>query len=706
MANASWRSSAKNALSMLIGWQTLPALIIVLYLLVGIFGPTLAPFDPNRGTISHRLCPPLAIDALTIAQHPASRSTECSAANVLGTDHNGRDIFSRLLHGARTSLSVVGPSVVLGTTLGTLVCAVINGWRTKARLIAYLITSVTIVPLGIFLSSGLRAMGILYVIFWSGEGVDWVALTVLSSASSVITLAIVVIAYRYDETCRSGWLASADVDTDFPNYSCGRKLHRQIVALAPWIVFASITSAALVFLGYVTISATLTEIGWSFVNYHPFYPFEHIGMYGLFVPLVLIPIAFVSLATWWVVHGLLSRFKSTSMLVPSTDRDLEAVSDEQLSVCSMSTDEDSDHAGMQTIEDEAALASTDPAQNMNRRRWLLTIVAIGMAAVVIRFGYADALPIIRELGQDWTSDHYQSALARSLQERDEAMNCAYDLRSRIDASRSSSEQLEIDAGQSCLDLYFQQRNAPTHRWTINYAMRFLSRTLTLALIGCIVSAALWAVASTSTNATRGVIGACVVLVAMTGLTMTFAHPGWILATGWLDPMAARFLSVVRDFSVGLGVCYLTIAIAKPTIRFEKVMPKLDVLYNWASFFVPCTLLTSGLLILFHYRFPSYLLFDDDSLSVIVDPSPEQIYYLAGFPIRYWLWTYWFALIGYAGIVFGFFAAAIWGFRRFVRSAVNGVDSTPVNLENPSRAQIRSRERGYCRLRGYDGGARE
>ena len=76
------------------------------------------------------------------------------------------------------------------------------------------------------------------------------------------------------------------------------------------------------------------------------------------------------------------------------------------------------------------------------------------------------------------------------------------------------------------------------------------------------------------------------------------------------------------------------------------------------------LLTAGLLAVFHYRFPANLLFIDHTLAVIVDPTENEIYISTGLPIRNWLWTYWFALIGYATIVFAFFYAAISGFRRF------------------------------------------
>ena len=49
---ATWWSVAKNALSGLKGWQAVPAAVIAFYCFLGIFGPVLAPFDPNRGTIS------------------------------------------------------------------------------------------------------------------------------------------------------------------------------------------------------------------------------------------------------------------------------------------------------------------------------------------------------------------------------------------------------------------------------------------------------------------------------------------------------------------------------------------------------------------------------------------------------------------------------------------------------------------------------
>jgi dipeptide transport system permease protein len=83
--------------------------IVLLVLLMAAFAPLIAPYSPNETDASVFLTPP----AWTAAG---------SSAHWLGTDAIGRDILSRLIHGARLSLAiglaVVALSVVLGTVLG------------------------------------------------------------------------------------------------------------------------------------------------------------------------------------------------------------------------------------------------------------------------------------------------------------------------------------------------------------------------------------------------------------------------------------------------------------------------------------------------------------------------------------------------------------------------------------------------------------
>lgn len=82
--------------------------ICVLLVLMAIFGPYLAPQDPTVTNI---------LDS----------SASPSSAHWLGTDGLGRDVFSRILWGARLSLLGAGLVVVLATTAGTTV-AILSAW--------------------------------------------------------------------------------------------------------------------------------------------------------------------------------------------------------------------------------------------------------------------------------------------------------------------------------------------------------------------------------------------------------------------------------------------------------------------------------------------------------------------------------------------------------------------------------------------------
>jgi peptide/nickel transport system permease protein len=76
--------------------------LIILIVLSAIFAPLIAPFDPNMSSMAHRLKP------LFYRNH------------LLGTDEEGRDIFSRILYGGRTSLMVGIVPVVIATVVGGL----------------------------------------------------------------------------------------------------------------------------------------------------------------------------------------------------------------------------------------------------------------------------------------------------------------------------------------------------------------------------------------------------------------------------------------------------------------------------------------------------------------------------------------------------------------------------------------------------------
>jgi peptide/nickel transport system permease protein len=86
-------------------------IIIVLYLLSAVFADQLTVYNPTRGDLRLRHIPP-AWEAGGDWSYP------------LGTDSQGRDLLTRIIYGARVSLSVgilsVGISVIVGILLGTL----------------------------------------------------------------------------------------------------------------------------------------------------------------------------------------------------------------------------------------------------------------------------------------------------------------------------------------------------------------------------------------------------------------------------------------------------------------------------------------------------------------------------------------------------------------------------------------------------------
>src|SRR5699024_6320444 len=89
-------------------WRTPLAIVGVVialaWVVIAIFAPWLAPHDPLAQDLP-RLTPP-------------------GEASVLGTDALGRDVFSRLLAGARVTMPYALLMVVCATVIGTLIGAV------------------------------------------------------------------------------------------------------------------------------------------------------------------------------------------------------------------------------------------------------------------------------------------------------------------------------------------------------------------------------------------------------------------------------------------------------------------------------------------------------------------------------------------------------------------------------------------------------
>ncbi len=63
-------------------------LFLSIAMIWAVFAPVIAPYDPLRGSLRDAFLPP------SISIHP------------LGTDNQGRDVLSRIIHGARISVTI------------------------------------------------------------------------------------------------------------------------------------------------------------------------------------------------------------------------------------------------------------------------------------------------------------------------------------------------------------------------------------------------------------------------------------------------------------------------------------------------------------------------------------------------------------------------------------------------------------------------
>jgi peptide/nickel transport system permease protein len=90
--------------------------LVIAFVLMAIFAPWLAPYDPREASLIDTLAPP-------------------SAAHPLGQDLQGRDELSRIIYGARNSLQIGVISVSIGVALGLVVGALagfMGGWVDSA----------------------------------------------------------------------------------------------------------------------------------------------------------------------------------------------------------------------------------------------------------------------------------------------------------------------------------------------------------------------------------------------------------------------------------------------------------------------------------------------------------------------------------------------------------------------------------------------
>ena len=86
-------------------------IIVLIIILLAIFAPLIAPYDPLEINIAHML-------------------EGSSSQFIMGTDNLGRDIFSRIIYGSRIALMVAIPAIIFGVIVGMFL-GIIAGYSTE-----------------------------------------------------------------------------------------------------------------------------------------------------------------------------------------------------------------------------------------------------------------------------------------------------------------------------------------------------------------------------------------------------------------------------------------------------------------------------------------------------------------------------------------------------------------------------------------------
>jgi peptide/nickel transport system permease protein len=131
------------------------ALIMLFWILDAIFWPLIVPHDPN------------AQDLLSTLQRP-------SGAHLFGTDDLGRDVFSRVLAGARSVLTIAPAATALGL-LGGITIGLITGYyrglvddilmRIVDALLAFPLVIIALLVLAVLGHSTLNVVLVIAVVF-------------------------------------------------------------------------------------------------------------------------------------------------------------------------------------------------------------------------------------------------------------------------------------------------------------------------------------------------------------------------------------------------------------------------------------------------------------------------------------------------------------------------------------------------------------
>ena len=143
------------------------AALVALLIALAVFAPLIAPYDPAEQFD----------DGLTIQGLPVPSTLPSSTRFVMGTDPSGRDLFSRIVYGARVSLTVGVLANLLALAIGMLVGAVAGYSRGWAGALLMRFTDVMLAFPTLLLATALVAVlspsvsiiiVVIGVVYWTG----------------------------------------------------------------------------------------------------------------------------------------------------------------------------------------------------------------------------------------------------------------------------------------------------------------------------------------------------------------------------------------------------------------------------------------------------------------------------------------------------------------------------------------------------------
>lgn len=146
-------------------------IVVLMLVIAAVFAPLLAPRDPLIQDLRARNAPP------SLASNWYAERPEIRNRLILGGDHVGRDVLSRIIYGARISLMLTSVALISGLLVGTTL-GLVAGWygglvdEVIGRIVDMwyalpflLVALVIAIVLG---QSVIIMMGILALVAWSG----------------------------------------------------------------------------------------------------------------------------------------------------------------------------------------------------------------------------------------------------------------------------------------------------------------------------------------------------------------------------------------------------------------------------------------------------------------------------------------------------------------------------------------------------------